>query len=79
MLNTEEIANRFGYHKPVVDGERNTAALHRDLRLEFKEFAKYLEDLLPDGRAKAVAFTELENTSMWAHKAIAELDPVSSE
>ena len=38
-----------------------------------------LDRILVPGRAKSVAFTELENASMWSHKAIAENAPVVHE
>jgi hypothetical protein len=70
-----DIRNRFGYHKPVNDN----IARHRMGREMFQDFAKMLDHLLPEGRAKAIAFTELEKCSMWSHKAIAELSPVVDE
>lgn len=79
MLGPEEIEHRFGFHKATIEGENATLPKHRDTRLKFREFAEWLDDVLPDGRAKAVAFTELENASMWAHKAIAETAPVVRE
>lgn len=79
MLSKGEIEHRFGFHKGTVDGPNATAPLHRELRLKFREFGEFLEEVLPDGRAKAVAFTELENASMWSHKAVAETAPLSSE
>jgi hypothetical protein len=79
MLNDTEIANRFGFHKATVEGENATIPQHRDLRIEFQRLAKILDEILPDGRAKAVALTELETTSMWAHKAVAEQAPVIDE
>lgn len=78
-ITPEEIEHRFGFHKATVEGANATLPKHRELRLAFREFAEMLEDVLPDGRAKSVAFTELENASMWSHKAIAELAPVISE
>jgi hypothetical protein len=75
----QEIEHRFGFHKATIEGENATLPRHRDLRLRFREFAEYLAELLPEGRAKSVAFTELENASMWSHKAIAELAPVVEE
>lgn len=74
-----EIENRFGFHKASVEGKNATLPKHRDLRLEFREFAEYLDEVLPNGRAKSITFTELENASMWAHKSIAELAPLVSE
>lgn len=78
-LGANEIEHRFGFHKATVEGENATLPKHRDTRLKFREFAEWLDSLLPEGRAKSVAFTELENASMWAHKAIAETAPAISE
>lgn len=36
----------------------------------YLEFAKALDELLPQSRGKSLAFTELEASSMWAHKAV---------
>lgn len=79
MFSTEEIEHRFGFHKATIEGPEATLPKHRDTRLKFREFAEWLDKVLPDGRAKAVMFTELENASMWAHKAIAELAPTVRE
>lgn len=79
MIGKEEIEHRFGFHKATVEGENATLPIHRDTRLKFREFAEFLDEVLPDGRAKAVAFTELENASMWSHKAIAETATVIRE
>lgn len=74
-VGADEIEHRFGYHRPTPE----TAGTHIDLRLRFRRFAEDLDALLPPGRAKSVALTELENCSMWSHKAIAELSPVVSD
>lgn len=74
-----EIEHRFGFHKATVEGANATLPRHRDTRLLFREFAERLDEILPAGRAKSVAFTELENASMWSHKAIAELAPALDE
>lgn len=78
-LGPEEIEHRFGFHKATVEGENATLPKHRDTRVAFRDFAEFLDQVLPDGRAKSVAFTELENASMWAHKAIAEGAPLVRE
>lgn len=78
-IGTDEIEHRFGFHKATIEGENATLPLHRDTRLAFRTFAEFLDETLPPGRAKSVAFTELENASMWAHKAIAETAPVINE
>lgn len=78
-LGVDEIENRFGFHKATIEGDNASLPKHRDTRLKFREFAEFLDTVLPDGRAKSVAFTELENASMWAHKAIAETAPLVTE
>lgn len=78
-LGAQEIEHRFGFHKATIEGANATIPLHRDTRLAFRQFAEFLDSILPQGRAKSVMFTELENASMWAHKAIAEQAPVVRE
>lgn len=78
-VGSDEIDNRFGFHKGTIEGENATAPKHARLRVKFKLFAEMLDEVLPDGRAKSVAFTELENASMWAHKSIAETAPLIEE
>lgn len=75
MIGKEEIDKRFGYHR----GTSTTSPMHADLRKKFMELAVYLDVALPDGRAKSVMFTELENAAMWGNKAIAELAPLAVE
>ena len=79
MLGSEAIEHRFGFHKATIEGENATLPKHREVRLLFREFAEKLDGILDDGRAKSVAFTNLEDASMWSHKAIAENAPVISE
>jgi hypothetical protein len=79
MLSIQDIEHRFGFHKATVEGAEATLPKHANLRAEFKAFAAKLEEVLPDGRAKSVMFTELENASMWAHKAVAELAPLQTD
>lgn len=78
-IGTEEIEHRFGFHKATVEGENATLPQHREVRLRFKEFAAFLDEVMVPGRAKSVAFTNLEDASMWTHKAIAETAPVVNE
>ncbi len=67
-----EITHRFGYRKTNA----TTEPLHDECRQQFQAFAMYLNRILPESRAKSVTFTELENCSMWANKAIAEIAPL---
>jgi hypothetical protein len=71
-----EIKDRFGFHRGTIEGPNATAPRHDYLRVAFMEFADMLDRVLPPGRAKSVAFTELETASMWVHKSIASLAPV---
>lgn len=78
-INSADIDHRFGFHKATIEGDNATLPKHRETRIKFKEFAEFLNEVLPNGRAKSVAFTELETASMWCHKAIAEEAPTISE
>jgi hypothetical protein len=78
-IGPQEIEHRFGFHKATIEGENATLPIHRDVRLLFRKFAEELDELLISGRAKSLAFTHLEDASMWSHKAIAETAPVVSE
>ncbi|QSM01221.1 hypothetical protein QDA08_gp26 [Microbacterium phage NoodlelyBoi] len=78
-LGEDQIEHRFGFHKATVEGENATLPVHRETRIKFREFAAFLDETLPDGRAKSVAMTELESASMWAHKSIAEQAPLVQE
>lgn len=78
-IGSAEIENRFGFHKATIEGKNATVPMHADLRVEFRTFAEFLDDVLPSGKAKDIAFMELENASMWAHKAVAETAPVVRE
>jgi hypothetical protein len=79
LLGSNEIEHRFGFHKGTIEGPNATAPVHAGLRKKFREFAEHLDEVVPDSRAKAVMFTELETASMWAHKAIAEGAPLIDE
>lgn len=78
-IGEDEIENRFGFHKAAIEGPGAATERHARLRKEFKAFANRLDAMLPHGREKSVAFTELENASMWAHKAVAYHEPVLVE
>ena len=78
-MDAAEIEHRFGFHKATVEGENATLPAHREVRILFRELAERLAKILPDGRAKSVAFTELESASMWTHKSIAEKAPLIEE
>lgn len=78
-LGPEQIEKRFGFHKATIEGPNATLPRHRDVRLAFRQFAEFLDNALPMGREKEIAFKELEDASMWSHKAIASMAPLESE
>jgi len=49
FLGKEEIENRFGFHKGIIEGPNATLPKHAELRRKFVEFAEYLDRALPDG------------------------------
>jgi hypothetical protein len=63
----EEIDNRFTYHAPKL----GQAELYQDIREKAKELAYLIESVVPDGREKALAFTNLEQAVFWANAGIA--------
>jgi hypothetical protein len=72
MADADESKERFGWHK----GTEVTGPLHQVVRAKFAELDMFLQEALPQGRAKSLARTELETSGMWANKAVAELAPV---
>lgn len=73
MFTKKELETRFGFHKQTELSTRQ----HHAVRAAYLTFAEMLDRILPDGREKALAFTELENSSMWSHKAIAQTAPLA--
>lgn len=76
MIGKEEIEKRFGFHKASIEGKEATLPRHSSLRVFFKSVANELDKLLPESREKSLAFTALEEASMWSHKAVAQSAPV---
>ena len=74
-LGSDEIEHRFGFH-PATSV---TAPKHDNVRSAFIAFAEYLDNILPDGRAKSTSFTKLQEAAMWANYGVAELAPVVTE
>ena len=64
MLNLDNI---YTYHAPTPEQvERYTA-----LRSKCKELAEMVHELCPPSRERSLAFTKIEEASMWANAAIA--------
>lgn len=64
----EELNKRFG---PNVIKQINADTYVR-MHRAYLEMADILDAMLPEGRAKSLAFTELENSSMWADRALTQ-------
>jgi hypothetical protein len=79
-LSGDEIDKRFGKHPAAIEGPNPNEAAHAELRREFILFTEKLSvQLAKPTREAALAFTALEEASMWAHKAIAQLPTEEAE
>lgn len=65
---TADLAHRFAYHPPR-DADR--IAAHEAVRAICGAAAASLDEVLPEGREKALVFTNLEQSMFWANAAIA--------
>ena len=66
-MDKEDIDNRFTYHAPKP-GQMET---YQDIRTLAKELALEIDEVVPEGREKSLAFTKLEEVVMWANAGIA--------
>lgn len=64
-MDTPGLIRNLSHHKPDENDQKNI----ENLRNAFKDFA-YIIDRVPDGRAKSLAQTKLEECLMWAVKGI---------
>ena len=67
MTKQEQINNSFTYHRPWG----TQPARYEAIRAKAKEFAEFLVANTPYSREQSVAITHLEESVMWANKAIA--------
>lgn len=67
MIGEAEIERRFTHHVPGPEQQND----HGAIREAYKVFAATLAGWLPEGREKSLAFTALEESSFWAHAAVA--------
>jgi hypothetical protein len=63
----EQRLNSVKYHKP----EGDAVAAHERLRAWAAGAVQFMEENVPNCREKSIVHTKLEETLMWAHKAIA--------
>lgn len=62
-----EIKKRFTYHPPKGDQPKKYEVIRAQAHL----LANLINDLCPESREKALAFTALEEAVMWANASIA--------
>ena len=67
MTKEEQIENSFTYHAP----KDNQLERYVRLRYTAKDLALLILKLTPSSREQSLAITKLEETIMWANKAIA--------
>lgn len=67
-MDSVELANRFRYHPPLTLICQQD---HERVRELCWELAKHLNAVLPEGREKAVAVTNLEQVMFWANASLA--------
>jgi hypothetical protein len=58
----------FDAHAPGTEADR---VAHQNVRDAYKDIARRMLVVLPDGREKALVLTKLEEASFFAHAAIA--------
>ena len=67
QITPEELKTRFSYHAPKTGQPEQYA----EVRRRFTELAEFMNEALPEGREKNLAFTNLEQAQFWANSAIA--------
>lgn len=67
MPTTEDLNNRFTYHKPINDQTQR----YEDIRRNAYTLAQFLVVSCPDSRELSLALTNLEQAVFWANAAIA--------
>jgi hypothetical protein len=67
-LDVTDIANRFAFHAATTEEKR---ADHGTVRQITGDAALLLNDVVPEGREKALMMTALETVMFWGNAAIA--------
>lgn len=74
-MTNAQIENAFTYHRPTTDQQQ----CYEELRSQAKALALSIQVLCPESREKSLAFTNLQQTVMWANASIAINEPSSPE
>ena len=67
-MDQKDLTNRFAYHPPKDEETKQQHELVRQLCLTL---ALQLNEIVPDGREKAYAMTELELVMWWSNAGVA--------
>lgn len=70
-MDPSDIDHRFKFHSA---SRQEKADEHTSARQGCRQLADHLNELLPEGREKALAITKLEECMFWANAAIARDD-----
>jgi len=65
-MSFKDLENRFTFHPASSE----QAELYQYIRAEARNFAEYLDSVLPESREKSLAVTHLEETVFWANASI---------
>lgn len=65
---TDDIENRFSYHRPVNDA---AVRQHEAIRAAVRTLAHFVVANTPKGRHQSLALTALQEAMMWANAAVA--------
>lgn len=65
-MDQSDIDNRFDFHPATTEGKQEA---HSAIRSECKKLAEFLNMMLPDGREKSLAITNLEQVMFWSNAA----------
>lgn len=67
FVSDTELRHRFTYHPPTQD----KVMVHSRLRERAYEFAKFINDTVPEGPDKTLALRKIEESVFWANAAVA--------
>jgi hypothetical protein len=71
VLDDSDLDRRFSYHAPGTQAKRDA---HTEVRRRCRDLAVVVNEVVPDGREKYLAFTKLEEVMFWANAGLARDD-----